>query len=120
MSDYARVAPHPEDFPQLVAKLKRLDAEDFAWPEEEIRAIAAPVFLVYGDSDVMRLEHMVSLFRLLGGGVPGDLTGLPKSRLAILPGTTHITVMNRANWLVPMIDEFLSAPVPEATPEATG
>ena len=36
---------------------------------------------------------MVELFRLLGGGVPGDLTGLPKSQLAILPGTTHGTIV---------------------------
>ncbi len=50
------------------------------------------------------------MFRLLGGGVPADLTGLPNARLAVLPGTTHITVMARAAWLVPMVNEFLGAP----------
>jgi hypothetical protein len=40
----------------------------------------------------------------------GDNVGLPKSRLAILPGTTHITLMDRADWLASMIDDFLDAP----------
>lgn len=33
--------------------------------------------------------------------------GLPRCRLAILPGTTHTTISHRAAWLAPMIDEFL-------------
>jgi pimeloyl-ACP methyl ester carboxylesterase len=111
--NYASVAPNPDDFPMLVEKLKRLDAEEFAWDEAQIEAIAAPTLLVYGDADVIRPEHMVDLFRLLGGGVPGDFTGLPKARLAILPSTTHVGVMNRADWLLPMITEFLDEPMPE-------
>ena len=112
--NYAAVAPRPEDFPVLVEKLKRLDAEEFDW-SQGIKAIAAPTLLVFGDADVLRPEHMVELFRLLGGGVPGDMTGLPKARLAILPGTTHVTVMNRGDWLLPMITEFLDEQTPETS-----
>ena len=115
---YLRTAPNPENFPTLVAKLKRLDMEPFAWPPENIRGIAAPALFIVGDSDVIRLEHAVELFRLLGGGVPGDLAGLPKSQLAVLPGTTHFVppgsaVLDRAGWLLPIIDDFLDAPMPE-------
>jgi pimeloyl-ACP methyl ester carboxylesterase len=117
--EYLRTAPNPDDFPTLVAKLKRLDMEPFAWPQEDIRGIAAPTLLVVGDSDAIRLEHAVEMFRLLGGGVMGDLVGLPKSRLAVLPGTTHFVppgsgILDRADWLVSMIGEFLDAPMPEA------
>src|SRR5918998_6001115 len=35
--DYLRTAPNPENFPTLVAKLKQLDMEPFAWPQEDIR-----------------------------------------------------------------------------------
>jgi pimeloyl-ACP methyl ester carboxylesterase len=117
--EYLRTAPNPDDFPTLVAKLKRLDMEPFAWPQEDIRGIAAPTLLIVGDSDAIRLEHAVELFRLLGGGVMGDLVGLPKSQLAVLPGTTHFIppgsgMLDRADWLVPMIGEFLDAPMPEA------
>jgi pimeloyl-ACP methyl ester carboxylesterase len=89
--------------------------EPFAWPPEDIRGIAAPPLLIVGDSDVIRLEHAVELFRLLGGGVPGDLAGLPKSQLAVLPGTTHFVppgsgMLDRAEWLLPMVAAFLDAP----------
>ena len=109
---YARVAPNPDAFPDLVAKLKDLDAEAFAWPDEELRAIAAPTMAVVGDADVVRPEHAVALFRLRGGGVPGDLVNVPASRLAVLPGTTHVTLAKRADRLVPMAEEFLAAPMP--------
>ena len=115
---YLRTAPNPEGFPALVTKLKRLDIEPFAWPPENIRAIVAPTLLIIGDSDAIRLENAVELFRLLGGGVMGDLTGLPKSRLAVLPGTTHFvppgsSVLERVDWLASMVGEFLDAPGPE-------
>jgi hypothetical protein len=53
----------------------------------------------------------VELFRLRGGGVLGDLAGLPPARLAVLPGTTHVTLVQRAEWLSSMVGEFLDAEV---------
>ena len=47
-------------------------------------------------------------------GVPGDSVGLPHSQLAVLPGTTHVTLIERADWLLPMMTAFLDAPMPEA------
>ena len=115
---YLRIAPNPEDFPTLVAKIKQLDMQPFAWPPEDIRGIAAPTLLIVGDSDAIRLEHAVELFQLLGGGVMGDLAGLPQSQLAVLPGTTHFVppgsaVLDRADWLLSMIPPFLDAPMLE-------
>jgi pimeloyl-ACP methyl ester carboxylesterase len=111
---YVRTAPNPDDFPKLVDKLKRLDTTEFAWPADDIRAIDAPMLIVLGDSDVVRLEHAVELFGLLGGGVMGDLVGLPKSQLAVLPGTSHFVppgsgLLDRADWLLAMIPPFLDA-----------
>ena len=116
--DYLRTAPNPDDFPTLVAKLKQLDMEHFAWPSEDVRGIVAPTLLVVGDSDAVRLEHVLELFRLLGGGVMGDLAGLPKPQLAVLPGTTHFIppgsgILDRADWLLAIIPPFLDAPVPQ-------
>jgi pimeloyl-ACP methyl ester carboxylesterase len=113
---YLRHAPNPEDFPALVEKQAVLPQE-FAWPEEDIAAIVAPTLLIYGDADIVRPEHAVALFRLLGGGVPGGLTGepLPNSHLAFLPSVDHATiVLEPTDLLLAMIETFLAAPMPEA------
>jgi len=106
---YARVAPRPQDWPVLIEKIKEMDSEVDEWSAEAIRAIGKPALLVYGDSDIVRPEHSAEIFRLFGGGVAGDLAGLPASRLAILPGTTHVTLVHRGEWLSSMIEEFLDA-----------
>jgi hypothetical protein len=41
------------------------------------------------------------------------MVGLPASQLAILPGTTHVTVVYKTEWLTSMTNEFLNAPMPE-------
>jgi hypothetical protein len=70
--------------------------------------------VIVADSDVVRPEHAVELFRLLGGGVAGDLAALPRSQLAVIPGTTHVSLLGRADWLTPMVTQFLDAPMPDA------
>ena len=109
---YLRMAPNPADFPRLVEKVRDLDSTPYAWSQDDIRAIAAPVLVVVGDSDGVRLEHAVELFGLLGGGVMGDLSGLPASQLAVLPGTSHFVppgqgLLDRADWLLAMVPPFL-------------
>ena len=74
-----------------------------------MKAIQAPIFIALGDADGIRYEHALELFREKGGGKMGDIHGLPRSRLAVLPGTTHIGMMQRVSWLVPMITDFLDS-----------
>ena len=104
---YRDVAPDPERWPDLVRKVLDLDAQPQDWPATQVAAIAAPTMLVVADSDIVRLEHAVEMFHLLGGGVAGDIHGLPSARLAVVPGTTHAGLCDRAAWVVPMIAEFL-------------
>ena len=112
--EYMQIAPHPEDFATLFAKKTQMDREIQDLPAEAIEEIDAPTLLIIGDSDIVRPEHAVEMFRLLGGGVVGDLAGLPNSQLAVLPGTTHATLPERGEWLGSMIGEFLDRPMPEA------
>lgn len=109
--EYDRIAPKPEDFATLVAKVKESGGLPQDWSPETIQAIQSPTFVIIGDADGTRPEHAVDMFRLLGGGVIGDFAGLPKARLAILPGTTHVGMLQRASWLVPMLTEFLDESV---------
>jgi pimeloyl-ACP methyl ester carboxylesterase len=112
--EYLQLAPRPEDFATLFAKINQMDRDLKDMPAETIKAIKAPTLLIIGDSDLVRPEHAVEMFRLLGGGVFGDVAGLPDSQLAILPGTTHVTLVHRAELLLAMIPPFLDAPMPEA------
>lgn len=115
-TSYLAVAPNPDDWPVLIEKIKAMgsNAEAYSLTPDELRGIAAPVLYIIGDSDIVLPEHAVEVSRLLGGGVPGDLTGLPKSQLAILPGTTHVGVIGQTDLLLGMIVPFLDAPMPEA------
>jgi pimeloyl-ACP methyl ester carboxylesterase len=109
---YARVAPDPGRWPDLVAKNRELDRTFAGWPDEEIQALTAPALLIIGDSDIVRPEHTMKMFRLLGGGVVGDIAGPPASQLAVLPGTSHTGLLDRVDWLRSMIFEFLGSPEP--------
>lgn len=107
-AEYMAIAPRPQDFSTLVEKVKQLNKNLHDWSPDEIRAIKAPTMLIIGDADIVQPEHVVEMFHLLGGGVPGPNGELPAARLAILPGTDHVSVVYRADWLVSMLDEFLA------------
>src|SRR5262249_8569483 len=106
---YAEVAPYPEYWPTLIAKIQQLDLSFEGWSAEAVRGVMAPALLMIGDSDIVRPGDTMEMFRLLGGGVIGDIEGLPKSQLAVLPGTTHIGLVDRVEWLVSMVSQFLDA-----------
>lgn len=112
--EYTRIAPRPEDFDTLFAKKAEMDKGLKDVPAETIRGLKMPVLYIIGDSDLIRPEHAVEFFRLVGGGVFGDMMPMPKSQLAILPGTSHVGMTERAELLAPMITRFLDAPMPDA------
>ena len=114
-TEYLQIAPRPEDFNILFAKKTQMDQGTKDIPAETIRAIQAPTLLIIGDSDLVRPEHAVEMFRLLGGGVFGDMPpGMPPSQLAIVPGASHVTVMQHADVLLSIIPAFLDASLLES------
>jgi pimeloyl-ACP methyl ester carboxylesterase len=112
-ADYRKLAPNPEGFPELARKLIQLEKEPMAW-EEDVRKLKTPVLIITGDADVSTLEHSVSMFRLLGGGIMGDMgKPLPSSRLAVLPATSHTAVITQVDLLHPLIEQFLKGETPK-------
>jgi pimeloyl-ACP methyl ester carboxylesterase len=111
--DYKKLAANPDGFPALVKKLIQLEKEPMAW-EADVKALKTPVLIIAGDADVSTLEHSVALFRLLGGGVMGDMgKPLPASRLAIMPATSHTAVIGQVNLLHAFIEPFLKGETPK-------
>lgn len=93
---YQRVAPRPEDFAQLLAKIGASMAKDYDF-SEQVRALQVPTLIVAGDADMAPPSHYVEVFKLLDGGLrDGGWMGEGRPRgghaLAILPGLTHYNI----------------------------
>ena len=106
--EYQALAPDPGHWPALLAKVQAMELPEIT--QQDIAATSVPILLIIGDSDIVTPEHAVAMFRLLGGGVLGDLAPMPRAQLAVLPGTSHIGVTARADMLATMIPPFLDAP----------
>jgi pimeloyl-ACP methyl ester carboxylesterase len=88
---YVAVAPKPEDFPKLLDRMGEFMRTPYDW-REDVKTLTMPVMLVYGDSDMIRPEHIVEFYHLLGGGLKDAgwmREHMSQNRLAILPDLTH-------------------------------
>ncbi len=105
--DYLALNPAP-DFDRLFRKKTEMDKGTRDFADAEIEALAQPVLIISGDSDLHRLDHLIEFFRLVGGDVFGDTpNGLPRSQLAILPGASHVTAPFQTELLLSIIPSFL-------------
>lgn len=108
-AEYKRLSPTPDKFPEFVNHIKAMAMRPYDFGSDKLKATKAPMFFIHGDADGVRLEHIMEMYRLKGGGPYGDMGPRSASRLAILPNTTHVTLMERMAMIVPMISDFLSA-----------
>jgi pimeloyl-ACP methyl ester carboxylesterase len=96
--DYLRVAPHPEHFDAFAEKASAAVGAFQGWSEDELRAVSVPTLILVGDHDFVKIEHAAEMHALI-----------PGAQLAVLPGTTHMSLTHQVDVLVPMLDRFLSA-----------
>lgn len=109
-TEYKRLSPTPNEFPTFVKHVVAMASTPYDFGADKFKATKAPMFFIHGDVDGVRLEHIAEMYRLKGGGnIHGDIQARPASRLAILPVTTHVTLMNRRQIIIPMIVDFLDA-----------
>jgi pimeloyl-ACP methyl ester carboxylesterase len=109
-SDYDSLAPDPKHWPQFVNKMKQFVSTPYDFTAEKIKAIKSPTLIIAGDGDGVLPEHAVEMYRLRHGGYMIDFGPVPSTQLAIFPGTSHIGVMMRADWLLSTVPAFLDAP----------
>jgi hypothetical protein len=108
-TEYKKLSPTPDKFADLVNHIKAMASKPFDFGADKIKATTAPMFFIHGDADGVRLDHISEMFRLKGEEIHGDLRPRSASRLAILPDTTHVTLMQRMPVIVPMVNDFLDA-----------
>jgi pimeloyl-ACP methyl ester carboxylesterase len=107
--EYKKLSPTPDAFPKFIDRMLATASKGQDMGADELTATTAPMFFIFGDADGIRLEHVAEMFRLKGGDVYGDVRPRSESRLAILPDTTHVTLMQRMGVIVPMMNDFLDA-----------
>jgi pimeloyl-ACP methyl ester carboxylesterase len=107
--EYKKLSPTPDDFPNFVKRILATASKGHDFGADKLKATTAPMFFIHGDADGVRLEHVAEMFRLKGGEIHGDLQPRSASRLAILPDTTHVTLMARMAVIVPMVNDFFDA-----------
>ena len=96
-ASFRRNAPDPTAFDRIVARLGKMLAEWKGWTKADLNAIRAPVLLAIGDNDFVRVEHAAEMARMI-----------PDCQLAVLPGTTHMNILQRGAWLEPMVEARLA------------
>src|SRR5262245_2392795 len=88
---YKAVAPKPDDFPRLLDAMGDLMRQKYDW-SADVAKLKMPVMLVFGDADMVRPEHQIKFYQLLGGGLKDagwNRENMPKNRIAIIPDLTH-------------------------------
>jgi pimeloyl-ACP methyl ester carboxylesterase len=86
-------------------KTARIEWNGFS--KDELRSLAAPMLLLVGDRDFVRLEHVVETYRLL-----------PNAELAVIPDAGHFALFSEPERVLPIVTHFLDKPARRA-PVAT-
>jgi pimeloyl-ACP methyl ester carboxylesterase len=102
---YKKVAPAPDAWPRIWNKVTSLEWRGFS--REELASIAAPVLIILGDRDFVRVEHAVETMKQI-----------PRAELAVVPDAGHFALYSEHDKVIPIIQHFLEKPetsIPVAT-----
>jgi pimeloyl-ACP methyl ester carboxylesterase len=95
---YEAVAPDGADhWPVVVAKATEMWRTQPTLTAEELGRIQAPTLVMVGDDDMMTLEHTTALYR-----------AIPDSRLAVVPGASHLVPLEKPAFVNRLILEHLA------------
>ncbi|HEY0677280.1 MAG TPA: alpha/beta hydrolase [Chitinophagaceae bacterium] len=106
-AEYKKVAPDSTRWHAFMEKMLVFENKPYDLGEANIKAIRSPVLLIMGDNDGVDLSHVTAMYRLLGGGVFGDIAGLPRSQLSIVQGNTHVSLMMDPSIVNSRVEAFL-------------
>jgi pimeloyl-ACP methyl ester carboxylesterase len=103
--NYKRVAPDRDYWPKIFDKVGSIQWAGFT--KEELASIKAPILVVLGDRDFVRLEHAVETVKLM-----------PNAELAVIPDASHFALFSEQERVIPIVKHFLEKPekrIPLAT-----
>ena len=94
---YEKVAPDPTYWPRIYDKVASIRWGGFS--KQELTSIKAPMLIIQGDHDFVRLEHSVETVRLI-----------PRAELAVIPSASHFALSSEPERVIPLIEHFLDKP----------
>jgi len=94
---YKRVAPDPNYWPKIFDKIGSIEWGGFS--KEELASIKAPILLIVGDHDFVRVEHVVETAKLI-----------PKAELAVIPEASHFVLFSEPERVIPVVKHFMEKP----------
>ena len=112
-TEYKKLSPTPNEFPNFVKHVVATAISPYDFGAAQLKATKAPFLFIHGDADGVRLDHIAEMFRLKGDEIHGDLRPRSQSRLAVLPNTTHVTLMEKGDAIIPIVNDFLDAKSPK-------
>jgi pimeloyl-ACP methyl ester carboxylesterase len=106
-ASYGEVSPDgAHHFPVVVEKLAQMHLTEPALTTSDLSRVTSRTLVMMGDDDEVKLEHTLALYR-----------GLPNADLAIIPGTSHGLLVEKAGLCNAVILDFLSnEPIPTLAP----
>jgi pimeloyl-ACP methyl ester carboxylesterase len=91
---YKKVAPDPSYWPKIYDKVGNIQWQGFS--KEELASIKAPILIVAGDYDFVRVEHAVETVKLI-----------PDAKIAVIPDASHFVLYSEPERVIPIIQHFL-------------
>jgi pimeloyl-ACP methyl ester carboxylesterase len=96
--DYDKYSPDGSGhFEVFAAKLLELWRTEPTLALAELAKVKAPTLVLAGDTDIVKLEHAVAMYR-----------ALPDAQLAIVPGATHVVPIEKAELVNQLLLDFLA------------
>lgn len=96
-TQYVQLNPNPEKFERHVQLIHKMWYHNPCIPKNDLIKIGSPVFLLYGDRDLIPLEQGLAMYRIL----PGKTT-----QLCILPNTSHFTFSEKPKLVSELLISF--------------
>jgi pimeloyl-ACP methyl ester carboxylesterase len=93
---YRAVAPDPDHFTAIAAKVSAFVGSLQGWSDDELRELTVATLVLIGDNDFVRVEHAARMQEVL-----------PDARLAVVPGATHVSLLHETDLVMPILRRFL-------------
>ena len=92
---YRATNPQPENFSEFVRRSNALWLRDPYLTDQQMMGIQAPVLLMVGENDAIRIEHVLEMRALV-----------ENSHLCVLPDATHFVLSEKTEVVVPILMDF--------------